>query len=95
MTEHVDGIVVVPEKSRSFLSERQLLDYRSHRKGLIRWMFAVIFESPTGSNFKRSGRIFELMLTYISIIFSIASADASSALGWNRLQKAFMPSNYI
>jgi integrase len=38
MTEHVEDIVVVPEKSRNYLNQRQLVDYRSHRKQLLKWV---------------------------------------------------------
>jgi len=37
MTEHVDEIVVVPEKSENYLNQRQLLDYRTHREKLLKW----------------------------------------------------------
>ena len=41
MTEHVEDIVVIPEKSQNYLNERQLLDYRSHREQLIRWTLTL------------------------------------------------------
>lgn len=36
--EKVDGIVVVPEASEQQLNQRQLEDYRAHRRNLIRRM---------------------------------------------------------
>ncbi|MFC5278888.1 tyrosine-type recombinase/integrase [Halorubrum rubrum] len=41
MTEHVENIVVIPEKSRNYLNNRQSLDYRSHRKQLIKWAITL------------------------------------------------------
>lgn len=41
MTEHVDGIVVIPEKSQEYLNERQLVDYRTHREQLIQWTLTL------------------------------------------------------
>lgn len=41
MTEHVEDIVVVPEKSREYLNERQLLDYRNHREKLLEWVLNI------------------------------------------------------
>ena len=36
--ENIDGIVLVPEDSENFLNQRQLADYKEHRKTLIEWM---------------------------------------------------------
>lgn len=36
--EKVEGVVVVPEASERVLNQRQLEDYRAHRKQFIRWM---------------------------------------------------------
>jgi len=41
MTEHVDGVVLVPEKSEEYLNQRQLLDYRSHREKLVKWCLSI------------------------------------------------------
>ncbi len=38
MTEHGDGFVVVPENACEYLHDRQLLDHRTHREQLIKWM---------------------------------------------------------
>jgi integrase len=36
--ENIDGIVLATEDAERFLNQRQLLDYKEHRKKLIRWM---------------------------------------------------------
>jgi hypothetical protein len=36
--DKVDGIVVVPEQSEKYLNQRQLEDYHSFRKQLIKWL---------------------------------------------------------
>jgi len=41
MTEHIDDIVVVPEKTREYLNQRQIVDYRDHREQLIKWILNI------------------------------------------------------
>ncbi|RDI72976.1 site-specific integrase [Halopelagius longus] len=39
--EAIDGIPLLPEPSQNLLNERQRVDYRHHREGLIRWMLKL------------------------------------------------------
>jgi site-specific recombinase XerD len=41
VTEKISGITVVPEPSRTHLNQRQLQDYRNHRRDLIKWMLTL------------------------------------------------------
>lgn len=41
MTDKVDGIRLVPEPSREFLNERQLMDYRDQRRKFVQWALNI------------------------------------------------------
>lgn len=49
--EKLDGIVVVPQSSEKLLNQRQLEDYRNHRRDLIRWMLNLGKEPETAEGY--------------------------------------------
>jgi integrase len=47
----IDGVVVVPEPTRERLSERQLVDYKTHRESLIRWLLTQGKDLSSGTGY--------------------------------------------
>lgn len=49
--ERIDGIRLVPTKARKRLNERQILDYREHRRELIQWLLNLGKEPSQGEGY--------------------------------------------
>jgi len=97
----IDGVVVVPEPTRERLSERQLVDYKTHRESLIRWLLTTGKDPSSGTGYAQGTvkpRAFRMdqfyrwvwdqseYTTHFSVLATAAAATSVKKFLWLHIQ---------